>query len=291
MQVFENIKDIREFSRFSHKNDREIGFVPTMGFLHRGHMSLIDRAKEENDCVVVSIFVNPTQFMPGEDFDKYPRDMDSDLAKCEETGVDVVFIPQKEDMYPEGSQTSVHVNALSNHMCGISRGVGHFTGVCTIVTKLFNIVSPDNAYFGQKDIQQALILSRMVEDLNFGINIEICPTVREEDGLAMSSRNNYLKGNKRKEALCLYNGLCAGRNIIKEGEKTSMLVSERIMEKIGEIKGAEIDYIEIVDPKDLCEAAWIDNTVIIAGAVKLDGVRLIDNLIVNPEDGPWEDIY
>ncbi|MHC4871526.1 MAG: pantoate--beta-alanine ligase [Planctomycetota bacterium] len=291
MQVFTDINEVREFSRSSKNQNNRVGFVPTMGFLHNGHLSLIDRSKEENDTTVVSIFVNPTQFLPGEDYDEYPRDEEADLQKCRELDVDAVFLPKKEDMYPENSSTGVIVNNLTDSMCGISRGKGHFAGVCTVVSKLFNIVEPDNAYFGQKDIQQAVIINRMVHDLNFAINIEICPTVREGDGLAMSSRNKYLKDDDRQKALALYKGLCCGRDMIKDGEKASMTVIEAVMENILKTQDIEIDYIEIVDSEELKEAAWIENTVIIAGAVRIGEVRLIDNLIIHPTDGPWNDYF
>jgi pantoate--beta-alanine ligase len=291
MQLLKTIDEVREFVAGYKKFDREVGFVPTMGYLHDGHMSLVDRAVQENECTVVSIFVNPTQFLPGEDFEEYPRDEAADLQQCEDAGVDAVFLPSVEVMYGSNALTSVHVSQLSDTLCGMSRGVGHFVGVCTVVCKLFNIVQPDRVYFGQKDAQQALVIAKMIGDLNIPVDIKVCPIKREDDGLAMSSRNARLSEEERSKAITLYTALCEARNMIHNGEKASMVIREAMTEIVENVDGVEVDYLEIVDPVSLGEAEWIDDTVLIAGAVKLGGVRLIDNLLVHPENGPWEDDF
>jgi pantoate--beta-alanine ligase len=289
MQIFETFDALRDWIRTERTYGHEIGFVPTMGYLHPGHLSLVQRSLEENDRTVASIFVNPTQFGPGEDFETYPRDPDRDLELCREAGVDAVFLPETGELYAEGGNlTSVVVGRLTDRLCGLSRGQGHFRGVCTVVCKLFNIVQPDRAYFGQKDAQQAVVIDRMVRDLNMPVAVRVCPVVREEDGLALSSRNARLSADEREEALGLYEALCAGREIIRCGERAGMTVLERMHEVLAGREGLEIDYLEIVDPEDLEEVAFIDDMVLLAGAVRVGEVRLIDNLLVDPETGPWE---
>ncbi len=288
MQLIRDPGEMRAYTRNERKYDRSVGFVPTMGALHAGHQSLIARSAEENDATVVSVFVNPTQFMPGEDFEAYPRDEAGDLEKAEAAGADVVFAPAPETMYPGEQFASVYVARLSDPLCGMSRGRGHFRGVCTVVTKLFHIVEPDRAYFGQKDLQQALILDRMTTDLDMAVEIVICPIVRAEDGLALSSRNAYLRGDDRERALALRHALVEGRRMLREGERAGMVLREAMYEVVERTPGVRIDYLEIVDPSRLEEVEWIDDVVIFAGAVEVGDTRLIDNLIVHPEHGPWE---
>lgn len=290
MQVLETIDEMRAYTRECRQAGRDIGFVPTMGALHEGHLSLIHYSAEENDTTVVSIFVNPTQFMPGEDFDNYPRMLEEDIQKAASAGAEAVFAPSAEEIYGSNGEclTSVFVWKLSEKLCGMSRGPGHFRGVCTIVTKLFNIVQPDRAYFGQKDAQQALILGRMVQDLNMPVEMNVCPTRREADGLAMSSRNKYLDEEMRNKATALYKALSEGREMLHTGEQTSMLIMETMYEELARHEGVEIDYLEIVEPASLEPVEWIESTVLIAGAVKIGAVRLIDNILVHPEHGPWE---
>jgi pantoate--beta-alanine ligase len=290
MDILRTVEEMRAWSRLHHKYDHEVGFVPTMGALHRGHLALVDRAVAENDVAVASIFVNPTQFMPGEDFETYPRDEEADLAKLEAAGVEAVFLPATETMYGAGgSLTSVFVAELSDPLCGMSRGRGHFRGVCTVVTKLFNIVEPDRAYFGQKDAQQAIIIGRLVADLNLPVEVVVCPTVREEDGLALSSRNARLAAAERREALALYRALARGRALIRGGERAAMVLLEAMYEELEAHEAVEVDYLQIVDPDALQDVEWIDDVVLLAGAVRVGETRLIDNLIVHPEDGPWEE--
>ena len=241
MHVFTTIEEMREWSRDALRHEKSIGFVPTMGYLHDGHISLVERSVMENDLTVLSIFVNPTQFGPSEDLDRYPRDLDGDLRKVDAAGADVVFAPETDEMYPVPSLTSVSVGLLTDHLCGMSRGSAHFRGVCLVVAKLFNIVLPSRAYFGQKDAQQALVVGRMARDLNFGLEMVVCPIVREDDGLAMSSRNQYLSESERKRATALYQALCAGRSAIKDGERSALRIREIMTESISTVKDGEVD--------------------------------------------------
>ncbi len=261
--------------------ERSIGFVPTMGALHEGHLSLVRRAREENDVVVVSIFVNPIQFSQGEDFERYPRDLEGDMKKLEGEGVDILFAPHTKDIYPEGYRTYVEVEGLSSKLCGLVRP-GHFRGVATVVTKLFNIVKPKRAYFGLKDYQQTVILRRMVTDLNMDVEVITCPTVREDDGLAMSSRNLYLNPSERRAATVIYRTLKDMERLIKEGKRD---VSELkgIMEASlrGEPLVRFIDYASIYDPETLDEVDVVKGRVLIAIALRIGSARLIDNLIVD----------
>ena len=224
--VVKTIDEIREYVNKWHKEGLSVGLVPTMGYLHEGHKSLIDRAVSENDRVVVSDFVNPTQFGPNEDLEAYPRDIERDAALCESAGAAVVFNPEPEEMY-DNALTTVSVDKITKVLCGKTRPV-HFAGVCTVVSKLFNIVKPDRAYFGQKDAQQLIVVKKMVKDLNFDIEIVGCPIVREADGLAKSSRNTYLNAEERKAALCLSRGLSAGRKLIENGERSAEAVKNAV---------------------------------------------------------------
>jgi len=261
-----------------------IGFVPTMGALHKGHLSLIHQARKENDIVVVSIFVNPTQFGPSEDFKRYPRNLSSDSQLCRKEGVDIVFLPQAKDMYPTDYKTWVNVADLTNVLCGKYRP-GHFRGVATVVTKLFNIVSPDIAYFGQKDAQQAIIIKKLASDLNMPINIKVMPTVRERDGLAMSSRNIYLKQTERKDAIILYQALNLAKDLIKQGNRNSSMIISKMRQLITQKKSAKIQYISITDLKNLKPIDRIKDKTLIALAVYIGKTRLIDNITVNLKDG------
>jgi len=259
---------------------KTIGFVPTMGALHEGHLSLMRKARRDNDVVVVSIFVNPTQFGPREDFRRYPRPLRRDLGLCRKEKVDFIFYPQAKDMYPQDFKTYVVVKDLSNVLCGKSRE-GHFQGVVTVVIKLFNIVQPDIAYFGQKDAQQSIIIRRMVDDLNMPVKIKVMPTVREKDGLAMSSRNTYLNARERKDALILNKSLRLAGLLVKSGLRDANRVIQRMKQLIMKKKTAKIDYIAIVDTKNLKPVKRIENRCLIALAVWIGKTRLIDNMVIN----------
>lgn len=278
MEVFKDIPGMVEYIDDCRKNNDTIGFVPTMGALHEGHLSLVRKAREENAQVVVSIFVNPAQFGPGEDFEKYPRDLKSDLGMLLDEGVDAVFTPNAEDIYPKEFFTLVDVGRLPNYLCGISRP-SHFRGVTTVVTKLFNIVRPDRAYFGQKDAQQAIIIKKMVRDLNVQTEICVLPTVREEDGLAMSSRNKYLSKSERARALCLSHALIKAGEMIADGNRDAMEIIEQMANIIEEQK-AEIDYVAIVDADTLEDIGQVRGNVLIAVAVIIGHTRLIDNIML-----------
>jgi len=257
-----------------------IGFVPTMGFLHEGHLSLMRKARNENDKVVVSIFVNPTQFGPKEDFKKYPRNFARDKQLCKKENIDFIFCPKEEDIYQRHHSTTVSVDGLTECLCGKSRP-GHFCGVTTIVAKLFNIVSPDTAYFGQKDFQQTVVIKQMVKDLNFSTKIKVLPTIREKDGLAMSSRNSYLLSEERKDALVLYETLQMLKRKIKKGITNTKFLKKIAYKNIESKKTAKVDYIEIVDLCNLKSLKKIATKALIALAVKIGRVRLIDNIIVS----------
>lgn len=255
-----------------------VGFIPTMGALHRGHLSLIHRARQENNRVIVSIFVNPIQFGPHEDFKKYPRGLKKDALLCRRERVDIMFYPDAKEMYPDNYKTYVTVEDLSCVLCGKFRPV-HFRGVTTIVTKLFNIVQPDIAYFGQKDAQQAIIIKRMVEDLNIPLKIKIMPTVREKDGLAMSSRNVYLNKQEREDAVVLSQSLNMAKHLIKRKILDSRKIIKKMAGLIKTKKTAKIDYIAIVDSENLNPIKKIKDNYLIALAVWIGKTRLIDNLI------------
>ncbi|MBU1727508.1 MAG: pantoate--beta-alanine ligase [Candidatus Omnitrophica bacterium] len=280
MKVISSINGMMKFSKSAKRQGRSIGFVPTMGALHKGHFSLIRKARIENDLVIVSIFVNPAQFGPKEDFSKYPRVFKLDLGVCKQAGVDVVFYPRVKEMYPSSYQTFVTVGELSDTLCGKSRP-GHFTGVATVVTKLFNIVGPDTAYFGQKDAQQSVIIRRLSRDLNFPVRIRVVPTVREIDGLAMSSRNSYLNQRQRDEATVLNHSLELAKDLIRAGEKNPKEIIRCMKRLIGNIKSAKIDYIDIVGLEDLETVKKVSKGCLIALAVWIGKTRLIDNIIID----------
>ena len=264
------------------KTGKEVGFVPTMGYLHEGHLSLIRRARSENDVVVVSIFVNPTQFGPNEDFDRYPRDLRRDEELCKREGVDFIFYPSVEEMYPEGFSTFVEVEKLTENLCGKSRP-GHFRGVATVVIKLLNIVHPTRAYFGEKDFQQLQVIKRLVRDLNIPVEIVGCPIVREEDGLAMSSRNVYLNKEERKSALSLYQGLRLAKELFERGERNPSVIRKTVEEFILSHPKTKIDYVEIVSPEDLKPVKEVKEGDVIALAVFVGKTRLIDNYVFGRE--------
>ena len=279
MKIVSTINEVREQVKEWKKEGNTIGFVPTMGYLHEGHASLIDAARKNNGKVVVSIFVNPIQFGPNEDLDSYPRDLEHDAKLCEEHGVDLIFHPTPEEMYGDNFYTFVDMDVLTKELCGLSRPV-HFRGVCTVVSKLFNIVTPDNAYFGQKDAQQLAVIRHMVNDLSFGIEIVGCPIIREEDGLAKSSRNTYLSEDERKAALVLSRSLKEGRKLVEDGEKDAAKVKKTITDIIEKEALAKIDYVEVVDWNTLEPVEKIDGPVLTAIAVYIGKTRLIDNFIV-----------
>jgi len=259
---------------------RTVGCVPTMGALHAGHLSLVGAARRECDVVVVTIFVNPTQFGPAEDLDKYPRTFDTDVAACDELEVDYVFAPDSGTMYPEGAATWVEVERLTEGLCGASRP-GHFRGVTTVVAKLFNITQPDRAYFGEKDYQQMVVIKRMVDDLNFPVEIVPMPIVREPDGLAMSSRNRYLSPDERRDALVLHNSLERARSMVAGGERSAQTVIEAVEELVNSAASARIDYVDIVNALTLEPVDPIEGTVLLAIAVYVGSTRLIDNIVLN----------
>lgn len=259
------------------RDGKATGFVPTMGALHAGHKSLIDRARKENDLVVVSIFVNPTQFGPGEDLDKYPRTFEADEKLCAQAGADAIFYPDKKDMYDEDARTFVEVGGLHDVLCGMSRP-GHFRGVATVVLKLFNLVRPARAYFGRKDAQQLRIIQTMARDLNVPVEIVPCEIVREPDGLAMSSRNRYLSPKERKQALCLSRALEHCKKSVAKGERDAMKLIGEMAEMIEEEPSAEIDYVAIVNAQTLEDVPAIAGPCLAALAVKIGQTRLIDNV-------------
>lgn len=279
MEIVHTIEQIRQYVNSARSRGLIIGFVPTMGALHEGHGSLIKAAKSQCGYVVVSIFVNPTQFGPSEDYNRYPRTFDADTAYCRNLGADAVFAPSAQEMYPAEQLTWVQLEKLTDYLCGASRP-GHFRGVATVCTKLFNIIQPDIAFFGQKDAQQAVVIRRMIQDLNIPIQICVCPIVREPDGLAMSSRNRYLSPVERRQALCLYNALTACRSQIAAGRRNVKQLIE-LMSSIIANSGGRIDYISIVDPQTLQPLERIEQKALIALAVYIGSTRLIDNLLID----------
>lgn len=278
MKVTGSIKEVRSLVKEWKREGLTVGLVPTMGYLHEGHKSLIDRAVKENDRVVVSVFVNPIQFGPSEDLESYPRDLERDSALCEDAGASLIFHPEKEEMYFDDFCTSVNMSVLTENLCGKSRPV-HFGGVCTVVSKLFNIVTPDRAYFGQKDAQQLAVIKRMVRDLNIDVEVVGCPIVREEDGLAKSSRNTYLSPEERKAALILSKSLKLGKEAVEAGERNSSKVIEIIKNNLETEKLAEVEYVQVVDGVSMKDVDVIDGSVLVAIAVRIGKTRLIDNFI------------
>lgn len=287
--VVKTVKEVREFVKDARRNGKTIGFVPTMGFLHEGHKSLIVRAAKENDVVVVSDFVNPTQFGPNEDFEAYPRDIDKDARLCEEAGADIIFNPEPDEMY-SSPLTTISVDKITKGLCGKTRPI-HFNGVCTVVSKLFNIVTPDRAYFGEKDAQQLIVVKKMVKDLNFDIEIIGCPIIRESDGLAKSSRNTYLNAEERSAALCLSRSLKIGKEMIENGEKEAQAVKNAIISEIEKEPLAKIDYVEIVDLDNLEPTNRTDVGILCAIAVYIGKTRLIDNFIIEKGVGSINDTH
>ena len=269
---------MKEWSRAHLTRGKGIGLVPTMGYLHEGHLSLMRRARSENDLVVVSIFVNPTQFGPSEDLDRYPRDPEGDASKCQDVGVDAIYSPQPSDVYRPHFQTYVTVEDISAPMCGSSRP-GHFRGVATVVLKLFNVVSPTRAYFGMKDYQQLQVIKRMVDDLDLDVEIIPCEIVRESDGMAMSSRNAYLSDNQRKQAVSLYQALLEARKLFDSGEKRGTEYLRVMSDRIQQEPDTEIDYVSLVHPDTLEELQEIKDRALAALAVRIGKTRLIDNIV------------
>lgn len=278
MKLINKIDEVRGLIEEAKTKNKIIGFVPTMGALHDGHLSLIHRASDETDFTIVSVFVNPIQFGPNEDFELYPRDINRDINLSESAGADIVFAPDFDEMLGNDLLTFVDISKMSENLCGANR-LGHFKGVCTIVTKLFNIIRPDKAYFGKKDIQQLYIIKKMSQDLNFDIEIIGCKIIRENDGLAMSSRNKYLSENDRNDAVVLFNSIKEVKERIESGEKASNKVIEFITNKIKEVKSAKIDYVKLVN-KNMENIDYIEDGNILALAVFINKTRLIDNHII-----------
>ena len=282
MKIVSTIEEVRAQVKEWKKEGQSIGFVPTMGYLHEGHMSLIDAAGE-NDKVVVSIFVNPMQFGPMEDLASYPRDLEHDAKLCEEHGVDLIFHPTPEEMYGGQFYSYVDMDVLTKELCGLSRPV-HFRGVCTVVTKLFNIVTPDRAYFGQKDAQQLAVIKRMVKDLNMPLTITGCPIIREADGLAKSSRNTYLSIEEREAALVLSRSIFLGKEMVEKGERDCKKILAAMTAEIEKEPLAKIDYVKIVDLDTVQQVEKIDRGILAAIAVYIGKTRLIDNFMYELEN-------
>lgn len=279
MQIATTINEVRKQVKAWKKEGCSVGFVPTMGYLHEGHGSLISRARQVNDKVVVSIFVNPMQFGPGEDLESYPRDLDKDSAYCESLGADLIFHPEPEEMYTDGFCSYVDMSVLTEELCGLSRPV-HFRGVCTVVNKLFNIVQPDRAYFGQKDAQQLAIIKRMVQDLNMDLEIIGCPIVREEDGLAKSSRNTYLSAEERQAALVLSKAVKLGQELVAAGETDAKKIVSEMSALIEKEPLARIDYVKAVDGLTMQQIDTVKTPMLVALAVYIGKTRLIDNFMI-----------
>jgi len=279
MQIIEKISEMQSWSEAQRCKGRRIAFVPTMGFLHQGHLSLVRCAREGGDCVVVSVFVNPSQFGPQEDFGAYPRDFDRDRKLLEKEGVEVLFYPAVQEMYPHGFQTSVEVSELSALLCGAHRK-GHFQGVATVVSKLFNAVRPHVAVFGEKDYQQLQVIRSLVRDLNFDIEIVGHPIVREADGLAMSSRNAYLNREERKAALCLFRSLNRAVSMVQAGEVTARVITDAVKAEITRESLARLEYVKLCDTVTLAEIDRVQDRALLALAVRIGKTRLIDNTIL-----------
>ena len=282
MKVINDIDKMKTYAKIMKKDGKSIGFVPTMGCLHEGHLSLARAAKKQTDLVVLSVFVNKIQFGEGEDFNSYPRDITRDENLAKACGVDVMFCPKHEDMYPKSFSTYVKVKHLTENLCGKTRP-GHFKGVTTVVAKFFEIIRPDIAYFGQKDAQQAFVIKRMIKDLNMDITTKIMPVIREEGGLAMSSRNSYLKSSERKDATCIHEALKVAEGMVSSGEKDSKKIIKEIKNILQKIQSIKIDYVSIVSTKNLKDISVIKGEALIAVAVFIGKTRLIDNVILNME--------
>lgn len=279
MQVVKTVKEVRDIVAAWRKEGLSVGLVPTMGYLHEGHQSLIRKSAEQNDRTVVSVFVNPIQFGPTEDLDAYPRDLERDKKAVEEAGGNLIFHPEPSEMYPEHFTSFIDTTETTELLCGAVRPI-HFRGVCTVVGKLFNIVTPDKAYFGQKDAQQLATIRRFVRDLNFGIEIVACPIVREEDGLAKSSRNTYLNAEERQAALVLSQSLKKGKELIENGERDAQVVISAIKTNLEKEPLARVDYVEVVDFENIQRVETISGETLVAIAVYIGKTRLIDNFIV-----------
>jgi pantoate--beta-alanine ligase len=280
MKIVTTLSDMQSLAESLRRGGKTIGFVPTMGFLHAGHVSLMQRAKQECNVVVASIFVNPTQFGPNEDFDRYPRDEEGDRKKCESAGVDVLFMPIVAQMYPEKPSVFVSVEGISDILEGAVRP-GHYRGVATVVSKFFHVVKPHKAFFGQKDYQQCAVIRRMVKGLNMDVEIVVLPTMREPDGLAMSSRNSYLSADERRAAAAIYRALSAGEQLAKTGTRQPAALKNKVQAVVLEEKGIEIDYLEIVDPESLAPLAAAQDSMVLLIAVRIGRTRLIDNLVIS----------
>ncbi len=279
MKIINNIEEMKEISRRLKREGKSIGLVPTMGALHEGHLSLIRKSLHTMDKTVASLFVNPAQFAPNEDFDSYPRDYDRDLAMFMREGVDIVFMPERNTVYPAEYKTYVEVHELQEKLCGLTRPI-FFRGVCTVVLKLFNIINPDTAFFGQKDAQQAVVIKRMVADLNMNVEIVVVPTVRERDGLAMSSRNSYLTSEERQAAAVLFKSLSLARQLGQGGEKDADKIRQQMTSLIRKEPLAKIDYISIADADTLEELKLIDRSALASLAIRIGKTRLIDNTVL-----------
>ena len=280
IKITKTISEMQKKAEEIRLSGKKIGLFPTLGFLHEGHLELIKQGRKRADILVMSLFVNPTQFGPNEDLDKYPRDIEGDIKKAEGEGVDIVFLPSPDEMYPDGFQSSVNVKTITNFLCGGSRP-GHFEGVTTVVAKLFNIIKPHFALFGQKDFQQLAVIKRMVKDLNIDIEIIEVPTVREPDGLARSSRNKYLNAEERKSALCLKKSIDMAVKMASEGELNSLKIISSIKDHIKSFPFTSIEYVNICDPVTLEDIYTLKNSSLLAMAVKVGSTRLIDNCIIN----------
>jgi pantoate--beta-alanine ligase len=279
MNTIQSVSDMQQWACATREAGKKIAFVPTMGFLHEGHLALMREGKRRGDYLVVSIFVNPTQFGVGEDYEKYPRDLEGDTEKVSSAGGDIIFAPSGKEMYPSGYQTFVAVEKVTQNLCGASRPT-HFQGVTTVVAKLFNIVKPHVAIFGEKDYQQLVTIRQMTRDLNFDIEIIGMPTIREEDGLAMSSRNKYLSSEERKQALCLVSALNQVEKLFQGGEKNSKKLIAHAAEIIRVQSVAAIDYVKVCHPETIEDLEWIDDRALMALAVKIGKTRLIDNRVL-----------
>ncbi len=283
MKIIETIEEMRTAVRDFKSAGPTVGFVPTMGYLHQGHLSLVRASRAKTDRTVVSIFVNPIQFGPAEDLDRYPRDLGRDRALLEREGVDLLFHPATEEIYPAGFRTTVEVRDLQDRLCGASRP-GHFRGVCTVVMKLFQIVRPDVAFFGQKDAQQAVIIRRMARDMDLDLEVDVRPTVREPDGLAMSSRNSYLSAEERKAARVLFQGLELARAMAEAGEEDAAAIVDAVRGLVGREPLTRVDYVEVVDPEELVPLGRIADEALVALAVFVGTTRLIDNAVIRPKE-------
>lgn len=283
MKIIDKIDKMKTYARIARKGNKLIGFVPTMGYLHEGHLSLIGAARKQSDVVMVSIFVNPIQFGPDEDYKKYPRDIKRDEELAKNCGADILFYPEKKDMYPDDFSTYVNVEKLTDGLCGKSR-VGHFRGVTTVLAKLFEIIKPDIAYFGQKDAQQAFVIKKMIKDLNMDITMKILPTLREADGLAMSSRNTYLTKAERKDAGLLNGSLTLAGDLVRSGEKDAKKIIKSIKDFLLASPNIKIDYITITDTKKLRDIPTVRGETLVAVSAFVGKTRLIDNVIINEKE-------